>query len=269
MYLFRWRGRCDKCQKNIVKGAGIFCGNFFVGRRQYPPCHRVWCGGCYIEHNVSKGGLATPFSLGWRPPCQLVCPPGSVVGGWADGYSRSGTDEREGGRGVGGQCCLFLLFAWICHQQIAQLYIQTQNNTRTSRGIKTKPTRTALSCHVLSSTFPSRPVTFVSCRAGPHHVLNSCVVSSLIASCPVLYGHVALCLSHNFYLGVTNTHTQHHNLSVTTTSRPVPLVSCQVRSRCVLSCRVLSCPILSCPARSCPVPSCLVTSRSVRCRICV
>ena len=33
-----------------MKGAGIFCGNFYVGRGQYPPFQRVWYGGCYVDH---------------------------------------------------------------------------------------------------------------------------------------------------------------------------------------------------------------------------
>ena len=49
----------------------------------------------------------------------------------------------------------------------------------------------------------------------------------------------------NSRLRVTNTHTQHHNLTVTTTSCPVPFVSCRVRSR-----RVLSRPVRSCHAQS-------------------
>ena len=47
---FKWRGNCDKCRKKVMKGAGIFCGIFYVGRGKYPPCQRVWCGGCYVEH---------------------------------------------------------------------------------------------------------------------------------------------------------------------------------------------------------------------------
>ena len=33
-----------------MKGAGIFCGNLYVGCGKYPPFHRVWYGGCYVEH---------------------------------------------------------------------------------------------------------------------------------------------------------------------------------------------------------------------------
>ena len=35
---FQWRGSYEKCRKKLVTVAGIFCGNFYVGRRQYPPC---------------------------------------------------------------------------------------------------------------------------------------------------------------------------------------------------------------------------------------
>ena len=47
---FQWRVSCNKCCKKVVKGAGIFCVNLYVGRGQYPPCHRLWYGGCYIKH---------------------------------------------------------------------------------------------------------------------------------------------------------------------------------------------------------------------------
>ena len=48
--LFKWRGYCDKFRKKAVKCAGIFCGNFCVGREQYPPCQMVRCRGCYAKH---------------------------------------------------------------------------------------------------------------------------------------------------------------------------------------------------------------------------
>ena len=44
------RGIYDKCWKKVVKSAEIFCGKFCVGRGQDPPCQRVWCVGCYVEH---------------------------------------------------------------------------------------------------------------------------------------------------------------------------------------------------------------------------
>ena len=47
---FQLRAICDKCWKKVVKGAGIFCGNFYLRRGQYPPFQRVWYGGCYVEH---------------------------------------------------------------------------------------------------------------------------------------------------------------------------------------------------------------------------
>ena len=31
---FQWTGICDKCQKKVVKCAGIFCVNFYIGRGQ-------------------------------------------------------------------------------------------------------------------------------------------------------------------------------------------------------------------------------------------
>ena len=141
-------------------------------------------------------------------------------------------------------CCL--LFAYICHQQIVKLYIHTQKNTRTYRGIKLKPSRAAPYCPVLYYPVPYHPVPFVSCRARSHSVLYRRVLSSPIASCPVLSGHVTLSPFQNSYLGVKNTHTQHNNLSVTTTSRTVTFVYCRVRSHCVLSCQVLPRPIVSC-----------------------
>ena len=48
--LLKMGGICDKCRKKVVKGAGIFCGFFCVGRGKYPPRKRVWCGGCYVEY---------------------------------------------------------------------------------------------------------------------------------------------------------------------------------------------------------------------------
>ena len=56
---FQWRGSCDKCQKKLVRGAGIFCEKIYVGRGQYPPCQIVLCRGCYAEHpkdDFSKSG---------------------------------------------------------------------------------------------------------------------------------------------------------------------------------------------------------------------
>ena len=47
---FKWRLRYNKCWKKVVKGGGIFCGNFCVGCGQYPPCQMLWCGGCYVTH---------------------------------------------------------------------------------------------------------------------------------------------------------------------------------------------------------------------------
>ena len=32
--LLQWRGSCNKCRKQVVRGAGIVCGNFYVGRGQ-------------------------------------------------------------------------------------------------------------------------------------------------------------------------------------------------------------------------------------------
>ena len=46
----QWRGSCAKCRKKVEKCVGIFCGNFCVGRGQYPLFQRVWCRGCYVEH---------------------------------------------------------------------------------------------------------------------------------------------------------------------------------------------------------------------------
>ena len=31
---FRWEVSCVKCQKNIAKGVGTFCGKFWTGRGQ-------------------------------------------------------------------------------------------------------------------------------------------------------------------------------------------------------------------------------------------
>ena len=46
---FQCRGICDKFRKKVVKDVGIICRDFYVGRGQYPPCHRMWCGICYVE----------------------------------------------------------------------------------------------------------------------------------------------------------------------------------------------------------------------------
>ena len=126
-------------------------------------------------------------------------------------------------------CSACGIFAHIYHQQIVQVYINTQNNTKSYRGIKTKPLIAAPSCPVLSChvTFRSVPFRTVPSRPVPFHL------------CPVEPVPVA----------------------------SFTVVSCPVQSRFVLSCPVLSCPILSCPVRSRPVPFCPVTSRSVCNRI--
>ena len=90
--------------------------------------------------------------------------------------------------------------------------------------------------------------------------MSCCVLSRPIPYCSILSLHVTLSPSQNSHLGVTNKHTQHHNLPVTTTSCTVHFVSCQVQYRCVLSRRVLSRPIVSCPVQSRPVLSCPVRS---------
>ena len=35
--------------KAIVKGVGLFCGNFCTGRGPYPPCQMMWCVCCYTD----------------------------------------------------------------------------------------------------------------------------------------------------------------------------------------------------------------------------
>ena len=49
-YPFQRRVSYDKCWKKLVKGVGIICVNFYVGRGQYPPYRGVCCGGCYVKH---------------------------------------------------------------------------------------------------------------------------------------------------------------------------------------------------------------------------
>lgn len=46
---FSWTGPCVKCGKIRKDGAGLFCGNFSIGREDFPPCQVVWCGKCYRE----------------------------------------------------------------------------------------------------------------------------------------------------------------------------------------------------------------------------
>ena len=50
LYPFKWRGKFNNCQKKVVNVVGVICGNFCVGRGQYPLFQRVWCRGCYVEH---------------------------------------------------------------------------------------------------------------------------------------------------------------------------------------------------------------------------
>ena len=35
---FKWSRICGKFRKKAVKGAGIFCGDFWLGHIKYPPC---------------------------------------------------------------------------------------------------------------------------------------------------------------------------------------------------------------------------------------
>ena len=42
-------GNLQQVLKEGSERCGIFCGNFYVGRGQYPPCQRVWCGVCYVK----------------------------------------------------------------------------------------------------------------------------------------------------------------------------------------------------------------------------
>ena len=115
--------------------------------------------------------------------------------------------------------------------------------------------RAAPSRPVLSRYVPSRTLCVRSSLVPSPPVLSYCFLSRPITSCTVLSSHGTLSPSENSRLVVTNTHKQQHNLTVTTTSKPVLFVSCQVRSRRFLSCHVLSRPSVSCPIRSCPVPS--------------
>ena len=43
-------GKLRQVSKKVLECEGIFCGKFCVGRGQYLPCQRVWCGGCYVEN---------------------------------------------------------------------------------------------------------------------------------------------------------------------------------------------------------------------------
>ena len=44
----------QKCQKNLVGGVDIFCGNFCTRRGQLPPFQMMWCAGFYKEHGNDK-----------------------------------------------------------------------------------------------------------------------------------------------------------------------------------------------------------------------
>ena len=138
-----------------------------------------------------------------------------------------------------------------------QLYIHRQNNTRTYRGIKLKPSSEVLSYPVIYCPVSSCLVPFVSCQARSRRVQSCHVLSRPIVSCLIRSDHVTLSPLQNLHFRVTNIHTQHHNLTVTTTSHPVPFVSCRFRS-----CRVLS--PMSCPVLSCHVPTNRVLSFPVR-----
>ena len=43
-------GKLQKVSEEGIERCGDILRKFFVGRRQYPPCQMVWCGGCYVEH---------------------------------------------------------------------------------------------------------------------------------------------------------------------------------------------------------------------------
>ena len=63
---FQWRRSCDKCQNKVVKGAGIFLGNVYVGSGQYPPRQRVLCVGCYVKHPKDDFPKSGKKSGGYR-----------------------------------------------------------------------------------------------------------------------------------------------------------------------------------------------------------
>jgi hypothetical protein len=43
-----WRAPYERCRTLIPYSKGIFCANFFTGRGNWKPCHKAWCGDCYI-----------------------------------------------------------------------------------------------------------------------------------------------------------------------------------------------------------------------------
>eukprot|EP00980_Cylindrotheca_fusiformis_P003587 scaffold795_cov113-Cylindrotheca_fusiformis.AAC.4 len=55
-----WIGRCDKCQKLIRNGGGVFCGNFANARGIFNPCQKVWCAKCYSVPDGSEFPIRRP-----------------------------------------------------------------------------------------------------------------------------------------------------------------------------------------------------------------
>ena len=51
-----------------MRGAGIFCGNFYTGREKFPPCQIMWCVRCYVEKNIDELSKArkAPEVIGTR-----------------------------------------------------------------------------------------------------------------------------------------------------------------------------------------------------------
>ena len=47
--IMSWMGVCGECGVYLVNPRGIFCANFCVGRDNFPPCQKAWCGVCYKE----------------------------------------------------------------------------------------------------------------------------------------------------------------------------------------------------------------------------
>ena len=44
-----WSGSCKVCSKQIQWPQGIFCSNSYSSVGGFPPCHKMWCGGCYTS----------------------------------------------------------------------------------------------------------------------------------------------------------------------------------------------------------------------------
>lgn len=48
------------CQRMILDGAGLFCGNFSSSRGSWSACQKVWCGKCYKPLDQDEFPIAKP-----------------------------------------------------------------------------------------------------------------------------------------------------------------------------------------------------------------